>query len=187
MKTIISIIIATTCALTLNAQVSIDKDFTGNSSVILEFNDRREAAKTANGTQSIDGDNKTLILPVVSEIHPDSDEGTLWFDATDDKIKYKSANSVVSMTVAGINVSSPADELGVSEGLESSNAGVIVGAESSNAPGVLVLESKDKAMVLPVVDAVGEIVNPTPGSIVYDKAQKSLAVFNGIVWTFWGE
>ncbi|MDG4945996.1 hypothetical protein NMK71_06185 [Weeksellaceae bacterium KMM 9713] len=182
MKTIVSIIIATTAVLNLKAQVSIDKDFTGNPSVILEFNDRREEAKTNNSTTAIDGFNKTLILPVVDQIDENSSsEGTMWFDANDNIIKYKSASAVVSMTEAGRDVSAPT-------GNEASNdSGVVIGAESTTAKGVLVLESTDKAMVLPVVDGVGEIINPTPGSIVYDKSQKSMAVFNGQVWTFWGE
>lgn len=181
MKTIISLIIVSVSVVALKAQVSIEKDFTGNPSVILEFNDTRDAARTADGTVEVNGLNKTLILPIVSEINPASSEGTIWFDANDDIIKYKSATSIVDMSDVGIDVSSP----GVNE--ISTSQGVIIGEESSFAPGVLVLEATDKAMVLPVVNSVAAVVNPEAGSMVYDKQEKAIAVFNGVEWFFWGD
>ncbi len=169
------------------AQVGIEKEYTGNPSVLLEFNDTRLAAKTAGaGTISVNGDNKTLILPIVSTINASSAEGTLWMDATDDKIKYKSATAVVELTDTGSDVSSPAT-------LDSSLSeiafpnGTILGANSSSAPGVLVLESTTKAMVLPVVENVISIASPEPGSMVYDRTEKAIALFNGKTWNFLGD
>ncbi|MDG4946004.1 hypothetical protein NMK71_06225 [Weeksellaceae bacterium KMM 9713] len=178
MKIFLSII-SMAAAVALSAQVSIEKDFTGNSSVLMEFNDTRESAKTSTSTTSIGGENKTLILPILSELNAGTSQGTIWFDATDDIIKYKSASATINMTEAGSDVNSP----NLAE-IATLN-GTIVGAESSTAAGVLVLEATDKAMVLPVVDGVAAVVNPEPGSLVYDKRQKSIAVFNGAVWSFW--
>ena len=53
--------------------------------------------------------------------------------------------------------------------------------------GALVLESSSKAMVLPIVEDVNNIPNPSPGMIVYVKKEnaKRLAVYNGKYWSFW--
>ena len=42
-------------------------------------------------------------------------------------------------------------------------------------------------MVLPIVNSIDNIVNPSPGMMVYvNKAgAKRLAVFNGSKWSFW--
>ncbi len=170
-----------------NAQVAIEKDYSGNPSVLLEFNDTRLAAKTAGaGTISVSGDNKTLILPVVSNINAGSQEGTLWFDANDDKIKYKSATAVVEITDSGSDESSP-KSLDPTLNEIAAEQGTILGANSSSAPGILVLESTTKAMVLPVVEGVAQVINPEPGSIVYDRIEKAVALYNGITWTFLGD
>ena len=42
-------------------------------------------------------------------------------------------------------------------------------------------------MVLPVVNGVAAVVNPEAGSLVYDKQEKAIAVFNGVEWFFWGD
>ena len=53
-------------------------------------------------------------------------------------------------------------------------------------PGILVLADTNKAMVLPKVASPHlNIVNPSPGMMVYDTTSKQLAVFNGTVWSFW--
>ena len=63
----------------------------------------------------------------------------------------------------------------------------IIGASSSSADGVLVLESSSKAMVLPIVDNTNQIINPSPGMMVYlnKTGAKRLAVFNGTKWSYW--
>jgi hypothetical protein len=66
------------------------------------------------------------------------------------------------------------------------NKGVIIGANTSSADGVLVLESDTKAMVLPWVESTDDVINPSPGMMVYVSSVKMLAVFNGTSWAFWG-
>lgn len=172
MKNLIIIFVVFFVLDSLNAQVAIGKEPSENASILLEFNDRRD---------EINGENKTLILPVVSEIHPNTVPGSIWFDAEDDIIKYMSEDGVVEMTQSGAEIDSPAvDEVGDFQGS-------IIGAEESLAPGVLVLESTEHAMVLPVVDNVIDVINPEPGSMVYDQSRKVIAVFNGESWHFWGE
>ena len=63
----------------------------------------------------------------------------------------------------------------------------IIGASSSSADGVLVLESTNKAMVLPIVNDTNQIINPSPGMMVYlnKTGAKRLAVFNGTKWSYW--
>ena len=58
--------------------------------------------------------------------------------------------------------------------------------EESDVEGILVLENTNQAMVLPKVASPHlNILNPTPGLMVFDTASGQLAVFNGSVWTFW--
>lgn len=65
--------------------------------------------------------------------------------------------------------------------------GVVLGELSNSTPkdGVLVLESTTKAMVLPQVNSVMDIVAPSPGMMVFVTSQDLLAVFNGKHWAFW--
>ncbi|WP_148043492.1 hypothetical protein [Chryseobacterium sp. G0240] len=61
-----------------------------------------------------------------------------------------------------------------------------MGASTSSAPGVLVLESANKALILPKVAAPHlNVKNPYPGMICYDTASKSMAVFDGLKWSYW--
>ena len=62
-----------------------------------------------------------------------------------------------------------------------------MGDANTTADGVLVLESATKALVLPTVNDVQNILNPSAGMMVFvNKAgSKRLAVFNGTVWSFW--
>ena len=65
---------------------------------------------------------------------------------------------------------------------------MLIGGDPSTdtTPGILVLADTNKAMVLPKVASPHlNIVNPSPGMIVYDTTKKQLAVFNGTVWSFW--
>jgi hypothetical protein len=63
--------------------------------------------------------------------------------------------------------------------------GTIIGSNTSTANGVLVLESTDKALILPKVINVNELRNAVIGTMFYDMASKSLAVFDGSKWIFW--
>lgn len=182
-KNIINILLIVFALGSAKAQVAIEKDFTGNPSVLLEFNDQRQAAKTgSSSTVQVKGENKALILPVVETINSNSEDGTIWFDASEHKIKLRKEGNNIDMTPVGdTNVASPS----LSE--KNNETGVIIGAKTSTAPGVLVLESQDKAMVLPNVDSVTAVINPEPGAMVYDRNEKAIAVFNGEHWYFWGK
>jgi hypothetical protein len=58
----------------------------------------------------------------------------------------------------------------------------------SSVSGILVLEDANKAMILPKVASPHlNIISPAAGMMVYDTQKKQLAVFNGTVWSFWGE
>ena len=72
-------------------------------------------------------------------------------------------------------------------GITETGAKAIIGAQTSSADGVLVLESATKAMVLPSVNNTDQIINPSPGMLVYinKTGAKRLAVFNGSKWSYW--
>lgn len=64
------------------------------------------------------------------------------------------------------------------------------------APGILVLGDNTKAMILPRVGSIADIVNPSAGMMVYvtgannngtDPNANQLAVFNGREWAFWSK
>ncbi|WP_051887363.1 hypothetical protein [Chryseobacterium piperi] len=66
------------------------------------------------------------------------------------------------------------------------NNNVIMGATTSSAPGVLVLESTNKALILPKVASPDvNVKNPYPGMMCYDTSSKTIAVFDGLKWSFW--
>lgn len=51
--------------------------------------------------------------------------------------------------------------------------------------GILVLNSDQKALILPQVNDIRELPSPKAGTICYDMSRKSIAVYNGTVWSFW--
>lgn len=158
------------------AQVIIGDDAgtaTNKTSVLLEFSKK---------------ENKGIVLPYNRMLPITPAEGTIVLDATTPaqaKVKYFNGSWVdLSQDEADItsalsiqpNVSSKVDKVAT-----------IIGANSSNANGVLVLESTTKAMVLPTVASTDDVVNPSPGMMVYvsNANDKLLAVFNGANWSFW--
>lgn len=175
MKNIFNIIAVLGATIVVSAQtnVSIDMASSGNSNIIMEFNDKRPANTT--------GENKSLILPVAENINVNSVPGTIWLDAKDNTIKLINNTGAINLTLPGTDVKAP------SANETQTEQGVIIGDDSSNAKGVLVLESTTQAMVLPHVDSVADVISPEPGSMVYDKSEKGIALFNGDRWTFWVE
>lgn len=200
----------------LSAQVAIGKselskladNVTSNPSVSLEFYDSADNAKG-------------LVLPWVSTVannpvvydattgqgysgmQGDIVNGTIIFDLSDKKIKYRKPgqwfdltgeptfpltvknNSNVDVTFATFNTIDSALQDNIQE---QSTAKVAIGTDASNdeTVGILVLTDKDKAMVLPKVASPHlAIQNPAPGMMVYDTVKKQLAVYNGTVWSFW--
>ncbi|NML72171.1 hypothetical protein HHL23_20615 [Chryseobacterium sp. RP-3-3] len=60
------------------------------------------------------------------------------------------------------------------------------GAASSSAQGVLMLESTSKALVLPKVNhPVTSMKSTIAGTMCYDTVSKTIAVFDGVKWSFW--
>jgi len=157
------------------SQMAIGKENVSSKSVSLEF-----------GTE-----NRGLLLPWVTDENSvvDAENGTMIFDTSDKKVKIKLDYGWQDIsTEAGttINPLTKKDGLDIQNSLtEAQQAKVSVGPETST-PGILVLEDTNKAMVLPKVASPHlNIINPTPGLLVYDTATSQLAVFNGKVWTFW--
>ncbi|WP_312767769.1 hypothetical protein [Epilithonimonas sp.] len=132
--------------------------------------------------------NRGLILPYVTDKSAITAAGSIILDAsipTDAKVKYYTGTTWVDLSVQSADVSSyltiqpPAKE--------NSTAKVIIGDNTSSTDGVLVLESTNKAMVLPIVPSYQNIINPAPGTmaLVNNGGIKTLAVYNGIQWSFW--
>ncbi|WP_262152610.1 hypothetical protein [Chryseobacterium foetidum] len=182
-KIVLILTLAGTC--TCDAQIIIG-DAIGTAetktSVLLEF-----AA----------GENKGIILPYVRFVPQSPTEGTLLLDASNPtavRVKIYNANNSFG-TNGWLDLSGQAANISdamtvqpnFSSAPEASSAKTIIGDITSPANGVLILESKTKAMVLPIVADVQDILSPSPGMIVYvNKAgSKRLAVFNGSVWSFW--
>lgn len=144
-------------------------------------------SQVAIGKESIEGSGmldfapnlkRGIVLPWTN-IVSNPTGGTITYDRNSKLVTYFNGNSWVNMTdggLASLAVNTDPDIGG----------GVIIGADSSVAKGVLVLESTSRSLILPKVDNVAtDIFNPAPGTICYDLATNSLAVFNGTVWAFW--
>ncbi|MFA7447778.1 MAG: hypothetical protein WCY77_05030 [Weeksellaceae bacterium] len=158
------------------AQIAIGKNNVSTASVSLEFGN----------------ENRGLLLPWVTAetavVSPEN--GTIIYDAAANKVKvkYVAGWQDLSIDAAGttINPNTGIDGLLIQNGLaENTDAKVSIG-EPTDVNGILVLEDTDKAMVLPLVESPDlNIINPTPGLMVYNPTSQRLAVFNGTVWSFW--
>lgn len=177
MKKIFLVLIVLTFKSSLLAQV-IFGDAVGTASdktsVLMEF---------ANS-----GD-RGLILPYVTDKSAITTPGSIILDATTPtaaKVKYYTGTVWVDLNVQSSNVSSYLTIQPVAK--ENSSAKVIIGSGTSTADGVLVLESSTKAMVLPITSSYQKIINPAPGTMTFisNGGIKTLAVYNGEQWSFWG-
>lgn len=176
MNKYITVIVMLFAAYTVSGQVAVEKDAVTNASVILEFNDESAATGVAKG----------LILPIVTNATDvEKVEGTIFYDASDKKVKYvKSATEVIEMSEAAastVTITTPT-------ATETATDGVVItdGTVTTADKAVLKLESNSKAMILPRISNVETALNnPAAGTIVYDLASDSIAVFNGSVWSFW--
>ena len=182
MKKILSTILLGSIAL-FNAQVIIG-DAVGTAvdktSVLLEF------AK-GSGTG-----NRGIVLPYVTTL-PALIEGTIILDAVDAtkaRVRYYNNTEWVDLSKQDGNITS---DLGIqTAATENTTARAIIGDVPNPIPvsfpdGILVLNSATKAMVLPQVADVQDIIKPAPGMMVYiNKAgAKRLAVYNGSKWSYW--
>lgn len=135
------------------------------------------------------GQNKGLILPYTRTLPAGSalTEGTLLLDAADAakaRVKYYNGSWQDLSGRDGQVTSELTTQATISE---TAGSKAIIGSETSSADGVLVLESANKAMVLPLVRSTDDIPNPSPGMVVFvnRSGAKRLAVYNGIVWSYW--
>lgn len=177
MKKLITYLLLTAAA-SVNAQVIIG-DAVGTAydktSVLLDFSANQ---------------NKGIVLPYVRTLPVNPTEGTLVLDVTDPskaRVKYYNG-SWVDLSSQDANVTSALiDQPTAFQAPEVQNAKAIFGASSSTADGVLVLESTTKAMILPIVEDVQNILSPSPGMMVYinKSGAKRLAIYNGNKWSFW--
>ncbi len=161
-------------ATTLSAQVAIGKATVSSPAVSLEFYDN------ADNTRGI-------ILPWVTSTAAVTGavNGTIVYNTADRKVyvKYASGWRDLSVDTSGTVTTTLQDALS-----DLDTAKVLIGGDpaTDTTPGILVLADTNKAMVLPKVASPHlNIVNPSPGMMVYDTTKKQLAVFNGTVWSFW--
>lgn len=191
--TAIAFLLFTTCAF---AQVAIGKNSISNEYVSLEFGNTGDTTDRADPTKQ-----KGIVLPWVTTVAgtPTADytttvesleDGTLIFDLSDYKVKYRRNGSWADLTIkdkseliAGITNNDVVSTIQDSK-TELPEAKVSIGNPTST-NGILVLEDKDKAMVLPLVDKYSSVIDPAPGMMVYDLSNDMLCVYNGTVWTFW--
>ncbi|MGO4709835.1 hypothetical protein AB4Y90_12105 [Chryseobacterium sp. 2TAF14] len=136
------------------------------------------------------GQNKGMVLPYVRTMPSAPAEGTVVLDATSAtgaRVKYYNGSWIDLSGQDGNITSALSSQPTPLQAPELAEAKAIIGSATTSADGVLVLESSTKAMVLPSVEDVQNIVNPAPGMIVYvnKSGSKRLAVFNGTVWSFW--
>lgn len=169
MKKIVLILGLIVCS-SVSSQVAVGKATLESASSSLEFG----------------SENRGMVLPWVTNTATVQNvvNGTLVFDLTDKKIKSYQNNAWADLSIdtTGIVDSSLQDALN-----DSSNVKVAIGTPTSTS-GILVLEDNNKAMILPKVASPHlNIISPAAGMMVYDTVKKQLAVFNGSVWTFWGE
>lgn len=148
------------------------------------------AAQVGMGKASVDGDaildfplsNTGIILPMVDTLPTGAaaSNGTFLLDKTDLRIKMREKNLWVSLSDPG-NLTGTMPNASAEAG-----GGVIIGAASSPAQGVLVLEAAGKALVLPKVNnPVANMKSPVAGTVCYDTVSKTMAVFDGLKWSFW--
>lgn len=169
MKKII-ILISLIASVTAYSQVAIGKTILESASSSLEFGN----------------ENRGMMLPWVTNASSlqNTVNGTLVFDLSDKKVKSFQNNIWIDLSIntTGIADSSLQDNLN-----DNSSAKTSIGTPTATA-GILVLEDNNKAMILPKVASPHlNIISPDAGMMVYDTVKKQLAVFNGSVWTFWGE
>lgn len=171
MKYIYTFILVGLFSLQLNAQIGIGKSDVDGINTIIDFDN------TTTNT-------KGIILPAVTTtpigLSPVDNGGTFLYDTSDAKVKMYENGTWVSLTDVGDKASvliNSSTEIG---------DGVLIGATTTQAKGALVLESDNKAMILPKINKPEiNVKSPYPGMMCYDTASKTLAIFDGKVWSYW--
>ena len=143
--------------------------------------------------------NKGIIVPYVRTLPTGSAlvGGAIILDATTaTTARMKYYNETVWVDLSGQNADVTTALAKQPTGItEDAEARAIIGTVPDPIPGTfpegaLVLNSTTKAMVLPTVADVQDILSPSPGMMVYVAGvshtfYKPLAVFNGSKWSFW--
>jgi hypothetical protein len=135
------------------------------------------------------GTGKGLILPWVEAAASTDADGTLIFDTTDNKVKARINGAWVDLSEnSGTLNTAKANKVSQHLLKTENDNNIILGSTTPSANGILVLESTDKALILPKMASPHlNMVDPEPGTIVYDTDANLMCVFNGEEWTFWGE
>ncbi len=159
----------------IQAQVAIGKEAVDGTDTILDFGG---------------DDNKGIILPWVETVPTET--SSFYFDTETSKVKFQLTNSVLDLSVKGIQTEFDLTRYGYDQYKENPITvnGTVIGAQSSTKVGALVLEQSldpQVAMILPKVTAYSNVGNPEPGTIVYDSTAKMLCVYDGEQWAFWGQ
>ncbi len=166
----ISLIMIIIASVSCNAQIALGKTTLESASSSVEFGN----------------ENRGLVLPWAANTSGIQNvvNGTMIFDTSDMKVKVYQNNLWKDLSVDGTG----AADTSLQDSLtDQPDAKVSVGTPSS-VSGILVLEDSNKAMILPKVASPHlNIIAPAAGMMVYDTQKKQLAVFNGTVWSFWGE
>lgn len=165
MKSIIMIIVLS-CVGSVHAQIGINKEMVDGDG-LLDF-----AANTTNG----------ILLPIVKTLPDNAVAGTILMDKNDKILKMKIGSDWVHLSDVGSITNAT---FNTNPEIPGPNR-IIMGAATTNAPGVLVLESIDKALILPkIATPHTNVKSPYPGMICYDTTSKTLAVFDGLKWSYW--
>ena len=169
-----------------------------NAQVIIGNATGTAANKTSVLLEFAANQNKGIIVPYVRTlpIAAPANRGTILLNAatpTDGRVLYSDGIVWIDISGQGGNVTSAlSDQPSAIVAPESAATKTIISDIPNVNPttlpqGALVLESNTKAMVLPIVADVQNIINPSPGMLVYvnKTGSKRLAVFNGERWSFW--
>lgn len=168
MKKIVLVFFTLTVLSTLSAQVGIGRNTFSSTSVLMEFEE---------------GTTKGIILPAVNNITVVTPiNGMMVFDRSDAIVKYYQNGGWVLLSDAGNTLNAP-----IVNASPETGGGVLIGTDDTSAQGILELRSTDKALVLPkVANPHLNVPSPVTGIMVYDTASRTLAVFDGLVWNYWG-
>ncbi|MFN1218999.1 hypothetical protein ACKW6Q_18685 [Chryseobacterium kwangjuense] len=130
--------------------------------------------------------NKGLILPWTNGDVANPSNGTIIFNTVSKKVKvYINDRWIDYSNEASSNNAIDTSLQNNPAYTEKPNTTTIIGSNASTAKGILVLESSNKAMVLPKVASPHlNIINPSPGMIVFDTVKELLCIYNGTQWSF---
>lgn len=173
-KIILSIVTLVAFTFVVDAQVGIETADVG-ASALLDFPD--------NAT-------KGILLPRTNGTGAaGTAAGTFVFDYTTDEVKYYHEDdgwTVMTEAIISEDIDIEGHDLATYPELSSVGTKLEDGTSGGAAPdGVLSLESMGRALALPKVNGIENLPSPQPGMVCYDVSRKSMAIFNGEIWTFW--